>query len=501
MESIGQINESLASLLASDPALHALFVAHFEVAVREGELALPPALEEKVGGWFSLPSDDDPQKASVERACRQRVICIRNRHTSDATHFNPLRALRPSGTSGAALDQEDKHVDQLVAGNEGAKCDFCAPVEKCALDTWGRVEGSHWISGANVAKFEGHHGVLLLKRHHPLAWEGEGIADLLSTWAAWAARTHEVHPDATHPLLLWNCLPRAGSSQLHGHAQCTLSPGGHVGMVRTLAEAAGRYLHAPPPGTDLDYLGDLVRAHAALGLARDMGGGVWVIAYLCARKEKELWVVGPPGGAPSDLAHGLWVALKALRGEMGVRCFNVVAIGPPVAGPPPLGFARCMARVIDRGSARSGVSDMAAAEMFAVSVVAADPVHVIAAVDRAAAAAGPPPAAARLPPAPAMGSACLARGPSAWVARWAGMVQGGQRAQAPWQIPPLSDLPGGPIPVLKEAAGQVLDVACGSGRCAPPARPFPLHPAPGTRHPSLASPELPPSPCGALEGT
>mmetsp|Transcript_1304 Transcript_1304/g.5314 ORF Transcript_1304/g.5314 Transcript_1304/m.5314 type:complete len:396 (+) Transcript_1304:722-1909(+) len=316
MESIGQINESLASLLASDPALHALFVAHFEVAVREGELALPPALEEKVGGWFSLPSDDDPQKASVERACRQRVICIRNRHTSDATHFNPLRALRPSGTSGAALDQEDKHVDQLVAGNEGAKCDFCAPVEKCALDTWGRVEGSHWISGANVAKFEGHHGVLLLKRHHPLAWEGEGIADLLSTWAAWAARTHEVHPDATHPLLLWNCLPRAGSSQLHGHAQCTLSPGGHVGMVRTLAEAAGRYLHAPPPGTDLDYLGDLVRAHAALGLARDMGGGVWVIAYLCARKEKELWVVGPPGGAPSDLAHGLWVALK-VGGHVG----------------------------------------------------------------------------------------------------------------------------------------------------------------------------------------
>ena len=33
----------------------------------------------------------------------------------------------------------------------------------------------------------------------------------------------KAHPRARHPLLLWNCLPRAGASQFHGHMQVALS--------------------------------------------------------------------------------------------------------------------------------------------------------------------------------------------------------------------------------------------------------------------------------------
>ena len=41
------------------------------------------------------------------------------------------------------------------------------------------------------------------------------------------AQAAVAHPGARHPLLLWNCLPRAGASQFHGHLQVALSQARH----------------------------------------------------------------------------------------------------------------------------------------------------------------------------------------------------------------------------------------------------------------------------------
>ena len=38
-----------------------------------------------------------------------------------------------------------------------------------------------------------------------------------------AAQAAAAHLGARHPLLLWNCLPRAGASQFHSHLQVALS--------------------------------------------------------------------------------------------------------------------------------------------------------------------------------------------------------------------------------------------------------------------------------------
>lgn len=55
------------------------------------------------------------------------------------------------------------------------------------------------------------------------AWLSIGLHTFLS-----AVQAAAVHPNAPHPLLLWNCLPRAGASQFHGHMQVALSQARHT---------------------------------------------------------------------------------------------------------------------------------------------------------------------------------------------------------------------------------------------------------------------------------
>lgn len=66
-------------------------------------------------------------------------------------------------------------------------------------------------------------GVILFKHHDPLAFSLEQLADLVDVSHAWFRRAagEEAARDAAlglpprtlHPLLVWNCLPRAGASQ------------------------------------------------------------------------------------------------------------------------------------------------------------------------------------------------------------------------------------------------------------------------------------------------
>jgi galactose-1-phosphate uridylyltransferase len=63
------------------------------------------------------------------------------------------------------------------------------------------------------------HGVVLFKHHQPLQFSQEQLSDLLDASWLWFQASHKLQPLADQPFLLWNCLPRAGASQYHGHAQ------------------------------------------------------------------------------------------------------------------------------------------------------------------------------------------------------------------------------------------------------------------------------------------
>ena len=87
-----------------------------------------------------------------------------------------------------------------------------------------RVDLPHAVTSSNLFKYcSPCHGNVLFKHHDPLQFDLEQLHDLLAAAHEWLRRAAESHPDALHPLFIWNCLPRAGASQFHGHAQVMLS--------------------------------------------------------------------------------------------------------------------------------------------------------------------------------------------------------------------------------------------------------------------------------------
>ncbi len=81
---------------------------------------------------------------------------------------------------------------------------------------------------------DAHHAVLVFDVHDPLAFDTETVVDLLRTGREWAERARRDDPDAVNYLLIWNCLWRAGSSIIHGHAQALLGSGSHYAAVERL---------------------------------------------------------------------------------------------------------------------------------------------------------------------------------------------------------------------------------------------------------------------------
>lgn len=111
-----------------------------------------------------------------------------------------------------------------------------------------RIETEDVVTASNMFKYcAPQHGLLLFKRHHPLEFTLSEVGQLLSCGALWFQRaaaaalsdnTSSFPPlqlgqnsRSLHPFLLWNCLPRAGASQFHGHAQVALSQVTHLNKI------------------------------------------------------------------------------------------------------------------------------------------------------------------------------------------------------------------------------------------------------------------------------
>jgi hypothetical protein len=183
----------------------------------------------------------------------------------------------------------------------------------------------------------------------------------------WLRAVHQEDPEARYPYIMWNCLWRAGGSIVHGHAQMSLARDRHYAKIERLRSDAERY--RATHGSS--YFDDFIGVHEALGLAhRD--GGVSVLAHLTPLKEKECVVVGD--ALDAAFASAVYGVLASFRDALGVRSFNVGVLMPPLAGSTEswAGFP-VVARIVDRGSLDTRTSDFGGMEVFAESVVAADP--------------------------------------------------------------------------------------------------------------------------------
>ncbi|HEY7526277.1 MAG TPA: hypothetical protein VIA82_05545 [Candidatus Limnocylindria bacterium] len=329
----------------------------YDVSLAEGVSVVPPELE----GWLT------EQFGSVEAVRRQQIVRVTNRWSLEGALFSPLRGSRPHDSGRLEL-----FARQVEATRGDA---FCHPETGTPADPWGRVRGRRTITGANAARYDARHGLVIFDEHDPLAFDEESVVDMLEVGREWAERGHAEDPQASAYLLIWNGGPRAGGSIVHGHAQVLLGRGSHYPRIERLRRDAAGYRSA----TGGAFLDDIIAVHRDVGLAIAEANGVAILAALAPVKELEILIVGRPGMDERDPAFARAVArtVVAYRDTLGVRAFNLALQRPPID--PALAerdgweLIPPIVRLVDRGDPDSRSSDIGAMELYAAAVVGGDP--------------------------------------------------------------------------------------------------------------------------------
>jgi hypothetical protein len=350
---ITELSEVVAAL---DSAARERVERLFEIQRSVGTTQPPPAMD----AWL------ERHFGSVDAVRRQTIVRVVNRWSLEGTLFSSLRARRPMEVA-----------DDGPSDDAGGADPFCDPERQTPAATWGRVRGAHAITGANAAKYDAHHAVIVFDHHEPLEFDRETVIDLFDVGRQWAEQARAEDAQATAYVLTWNCGWRAGASIRHAHAQALLGRG-HYPRVMRLRRDAMAYRAA----TGGAYPADLVAAHRDLGLVIDRGP-VSVVAALNPVKERELLIVGPPGMDERDEAFAGVVGdtLVAYRDRLDVRAFNLALHVPPLFDRAPgdgWDDIGPMVHVVDRGSPGVRSSDIGSMELFVASVVSADPFRVAA---------------------------------------------------------------------------------------------------------------------------
>ena len=346
--SITDLEERIAAL---PPEARAAAERIFAVSSTVGRLEPPAQMQD----WIIK------QFGSVDAVMTQKIVRVTNLVMLEGALFNDLRARRPLEVKGA---------DEVRETIERSRNDpFCHPETGTPADTFGRIRGKHGMTASNVAKYDGYHGVLVFDEHDPLvAMDAEIIRDHLLTARRWALAANEEDPSAKYYFLIWNCLWRAGGSIVHGHMQMTTTRGMHYPRVEMLRRRSVEY----DEQYGRDYFDDLWLVHDALGLGHEHDGAR-VFAALAPIKESEVIVLGRPGEDESSLAAGIAGVISAYR-KQGVVSYNMALMLPPLSadGNDWRRFP-AHARLVDRGDPANRTSDFGGMELYAASVVAADP--------------------------------------------------------------------------------------------------------------------------------
>ncbi len=326
----------------------------YEVRLVSGHTVPPPELEPWLATTFG----------SVAAVRDQAVLKVTNRVTLEAALFAPLRSRRP-------VDGPMRGRDLASEIRATEDDPFCHPETGTPADTFGRVRGARVITGANGAMADAHHAVLVFDTHDPLGFDAETVVDVLRTGREWADRARRDDPEAVNYLLIWNCLWRAGSSIIHGHAQALLGSGSHYAAVERL--------HRDAAGYDGDLIEEMIAVHRSVGLTIDLPGDVVLVAHLTARKERELLLIGAAGSEETDppFADALARTLIGYRDRVGVTSFNLALWRPPLGNAEGWDAIPPLVRLVDRGDPSIRPSDIGAMELYGTPIVGSDPYDLI----------------------------------------------------------------------------------------------------------------------------
>lgn len=326
-----------------------LFNRFFRVDTAVGRLQAPAAMEPWINKNFG----------SLGRVEQQQIIKVTNLLTLEGALFNEIRASRPMEC------KADAAVRQVISQSVGDP--FCNPETGTPADVFGRVKGNRCITARNIAKYDGHHGLVVFDEHNPLAVDRAAIADYFETAREWGRRAFQADPESKYFFFMWNCLWKSGASIIHGHAQMTLTKGMHYPKVEALRRTWAAY---KSQYNGACYFSDLYEVHRSLGLGWEWDG-VKGLAYLTPVKEKEvLLIAAEPGPSLYDAVHRI---LEKYMGLCAIS-FNLALYLPPLADTAEdwEGFP-AVVRIVDRGDPNNKTADIGAMELYAASVISSDP--------------------------------------------------------------------------------------------------------------------------------
>lgn len=362
MDSIVNWDEKVKKLEISDPEAYHILNRIYQHHSDTGTMEIPYSFRNRALSY--LDAADSPYKEEALKKLReQRIVKIYNVWTGEGSIFNSLRAQRP----GLKVKDGQNRREKLIKNSE-ENCDFCNPLLNTPLDLFGRVKGKYCVTAANLAKYDAWSSLLIFNKHNPLQFNREELSDYFQTAFNWFDRVYQTDNRYQFPFMVWNCLHKAGASQVHGHAQILMTREFPYAKIQILTKAMENYKKV----VRRDYLADLYRLHQALGLAHSQGEVKYLVS-ITPLKEKEVIIISPQ--PPSDSKEAKEVIYKILRcyiDILGVENFNLALYCPPHMID---GFY--LVKIVDRGPLFLDTVDMGGMELYGSSVAAADPCKIM----------------------------------------------------------------------------------------------------------------------------
>jgi len=371
MDSIFELEYNVNELKKDDEKSYKLFNRIYSFYSDFGTLKILPPMKPLFLGYFGERDDSGQLTSKVEDVFenleKQKIINIFNEWTGQGTLYNSLRSKRP----GMNRDLSEKRIKlQHLIKNSEENCDFCSPEKNTPEDVFGRVRGKNSITAANIAKYDVWSSLVIFKNHNPLEFNLEELSDYLDTSFKWFDMVFNEDENYKYPFFVWNCLPRAGASQIHGHAQILMTKGRSYARVESLKKTILKYKIE----TKANYLNDLYKVHKSLGLSYK-SGDVRLFASITPVKEKEIIIISP--GPPSKLDQTKKVIFNILRcliDVLGVQSFNMSISCPSMNEDDDIPY---IIKIVDRGDISKSTADIGGMELFGSTVVADDPYNVI----------------------------------------------------------------------------------------------------------------------------
>ncbi len=144
-----------------------------------------------------------------------------------------------------------------------------------ADDVFDKIETELSYTSANTFKYDKWHSLILSRNHNPMELSKEEFVDMFSLALKWFKKVNELDISARFPEMIWDCMPKAGASQVHPHFQLSMGSRSHYGGMRRWLDASERYY----TDNQRNFFDDFYLIHKSLGLTYN-SGSAYIIANL-----------------------------------------------------------------------------------------------------------------------------------------------------------------------------------------------------------------------------